>query len=130
MKRMMVGLVIALPLLFIGALVAAGCTEGDERAAEKTAKDVQQGAQDGWADLRTDGERLVDRIQTGNDAEAKRELLERCRNVLERLRTTNDPNVSRVENYCDTIEATSPKDSTSWDMIRQRLQELLKQAGS
>ena len=130
MKRTMLRLLLALPLLLIGAVVAAGCTEGDERAAEKTAKDAQQEAKDAWAELRTEGERLVDRVQRSNDAEAKQELLTRCRNVLERLRNVNDPNAGRVENYCDSIEATNPKDSTNWDTIRQRLRELLNQAGA
>jgi hypothetical protein len=76
------------------------------------------------ADLRTDGERLINEIQTRNDPDAKDQLLDRCRDVEEQLRKSENASADRVNKFCDDIRDADPEDSGAWNTIRTRFDEL------
>jgi hypothetical protein len=118
-------------VLLAGAVALAACdgssdvdTERAQDRANQTADDVREQANDVWADLRTDGERLIDEVQTRNDPEVKDRLLDRCRDAEEQLRKSENSNADRVNELCDDIRAADPDDSGAWATIKTRFQEL------
>jgi hypothetical protein len=114
-------------LVLAGALVAVACDANEDvtrDSARDTGQSVQEEARQTWAGLRTDGERLIDQIQTRNDPEVKQQLLDRCRDVEERLRRENAPNVDRVNDLCDSIRDADPNDSAAWTEIKARIDDL------
>lgn len=122
------------PLILLLAAVAAmgllgGCGEDDDgndlgQQAEDAAEDVGEAAQDAFASLRTDGERLIDEIQTRNDPEAKEQLLDRCRDTLEQLREDASASADAVEEVCDLIRDTDVNDRDAWSDVKDRLDQL------
>ncbi|MGD9893064.1 MAG: hypothetical protein AB7R89_21680 [Dehalococcoidia bacterium] len=118
-------------VLLIGAVALVACEDGSDVTAEQaqdrineTSDDVQAQADDVWADLRTDGERLIDEVQTRNDSDAKDQLLDRCRNAEEQLRKDDNANADRVNELCDDIRNADPDDSQAWTTIKARFDEL------
>lgn len=118
-------------LTMVGALVAAGCssdTKVDTNKAEQQVKeasgDLRKSATEAWAGLSTDGDRLVDRVQTLNDADAKKELLNKCRAAQERLKKDNNQNADRTNTLCDRIRDADVNNATSWNDIKTELRSL------
>lgn len=123
------------PRAFIIAVFAlagllAGCgnddidTETTQDTVEEAAEDTRQAAERAFAELRTGGERLVDEIQTRNAPQAKEQLLERCRDVLERLREADSDQAGRVDDLCNRIRDTDVSNSEAWNEIRQEIEKL------
>lgn len=129
MKRLMPRLFAA--VLLVGAVAGVACEDGSDvntdqaqNRVNETAGDVQDQANDVWANLRTDGERLIDEVQTRNDPEAKDQLLDRCRDAEEQLRSDENANADRVNELCDEIRDANPEDSDAWNTIKTRFNEL------
>jgi hypothetical protein len=120
-------------LLLVGATAAAACSDEEQQEAHDTVATVsaeaRQEAREAWASLWTEGERLLDRIETRNDPDAQQQLLGRCRDVLERLRKNASPQVERVDTLCDDIREANVNRSDAWDDIRARMQELNREFG-
>lgn len=110
--------------------MVAACTEENQSSVKETANDARTDARQAWASLRTNGERLIDRIQTRNDPEAKQQLLESCRNALERLRKDNSQFADNVSDVCDRIRDTDVNRTDAWNDIKARLNELNRDLGS
>jgi hypothetical protein len=111
------------------AVIVGACTEEEAedvgRQVGEATEDAVAAAQDAWATLRTDADRLVDEIKTGDDSQAKEELLERCRNAVEKLRKAESDQAERLDEVCDRIRDMDPSDNdTSWDEIQNRIEEL------
>ena len=79
--------------------------------------------------MRTDGERLVDRVQTGKDNDAKKQLLDNCRNAQERLAKQNSDRSDRVNKLCDRIRDTDVNAGDQWNSIKTELQQLNRELG-
>ncbi len=115
---------IALGTLF----VACGDNDVDTQATEDTVaeatRDAREEAENAFASLRTEGERLLDEFQTRNAPEAKQKLLEQCRDVLERLRKANSDQVGRVDSLCNRIRETDPTNASVWREVRDEIAKL------
>lgn len=113
-------------ITLVTALGACGDDDADDvaREAEEAAQEVGEAAQDAWASLRTDAERLVDEIQTRNDPEAKQQLLDRCRDTLEELRQAESPDADRVAAVCDRIQDADVNDRDAWSDVEREISEL------
>lgn len=111
-----------------GAL--AGCSSGDvgteatRDTIERAGDEAQEAAREGMASLRTDVERFVDDVRTRNAPEAKQQLLDRCRDELERLRKTNSDSADRVAGVCDRIQNTDITNMSAWNEIKQEIEKL------
>jgi hypothetical protein len=124
-------------LLLAGAVVAAACEsdsgvnsgQAQDRARDTTGT-VRDQARDAWASLRTDGERLIDNIQTRNDPEAKQQLLDRCRVAEERLRENDSRNADRVNEFCDNVRDTDLNNTDAWERIKAEFEQLRDQIQS
>lgn len=120
---------VLLPLLGACLLVLAGCGDDDaedtaeevEDTAADVAEDVADAAEAAWIELRTDFERLVDEAATGDNG-AQEELLDRCRDTLEELRSADDPATDRVGDLCDQIRDAD--DESAWDELRSEFEEI------
>lgn len=123
------------PRAFIVALFAltgvfAACgtddidTETTQDTIEETAGDARQAAEEAFEELRTGGERLVDEIQTRNAPEAKEQLLDRCRDALERLRKADSDQAERVDDLCNRIRDADVSNSEAWNEIREEIEKL------
>ena len=113
----------------LGTLFAAcGDNDVDPEATpdtvEEAGRDARQEAENAFASLRTDGERLLDEIQTRNAPEAKERLLEQCREVLERLRQADSEHVDRVDALCNRIRETDPADASVWREVKDEIANL------
>jgi len=112
------------------ATLLAACGDGDTDTeatgdtVEEAARDARQEAEDAFASLRTDGERLIDELQTRNAPEVKQQLLDRCRDALERLRQAGSDQTDRVDDLCNRIRETDPNDPALWRDVRQQLEQL------
>lgn len=125
-----------------GLLVACGGDDEDGQSAEDLREDVEELAdeagdragdvaasaeeqlRDGWASLRTDGERLIDRIQTRGDSEAKQELLEDCRDRLEEAREAESSAADRIGSVCDRIRDADVDSGDEWDSIKDKVGDI------
>ena len=116
--------------IFALAGVLIGCssddvdTEATRDTIEQAGGDVQDAAREGLASLRTDAERLVDEIQTRNAPEAKQQLLDRCRDALERLRRAGSNDADRVAGICDRIQNSDVGNRRAWDDIKQEIEKI------
>lgn len=132
MRRPVFRPLLLLPLLF-GLIAAAACTASEQQDAkqqvQQTGKDIKQQSKDAWAGIRTDGERLADRVQTRNDADAKKELLSKCRDALERMRKADSAAADQVDKLCNQIRDADVNNSSAWNDIKARLNELNQQLG-
>ncbi len=116
-------------LLVGAAVVLPACDDNDtaqdvREQTEEVAEDAAAAAQDAWASLRTDAERLVDEIQTRNDPMAKERLLERCRDALEELRKAESDQADRAEQVCDRIRDTDVNDRDAWSDVKDRIEDI------
>jgi hypothetical protein len=117
--------------LVVAAVVGVACTDDGgvdtDRArdeAQQTRQEVTEEAKDAWASLRTDGERLIDEIQTRNDPDAKQRLLNQCRDVLEQMRKNDAANADRVDQFCNRVRETDPNARSAWNEIKAEFEEL------
>lgn len=120
--------------LFAGAVAGVACAEDGtvdtDRArdqAQQTQQEVTKETKDAWASLRTDGERLIDEIQTRNDPDAKQRLLNQCRDVLERMRKSDSANADRVNQFCNRVRDTDPNAQSAWNEIKAEFERLDEQ---
>ena len=125
-----------LPRLLAAALlattaVAVACSDDgtvDEDKARDTAnkatETIKKETRDAWATMRSDGTRLVDQVQTRNDPEAQKQLLENCRKSVEEMRKNDAPNSDRVNKLCDQIRDTDVRNSSAWNQIKTEYNEL------
>lgn len=115
--------------IVLGTLfVACGDNDVDTQATQDTVadatSDARQEAENAFASLRTEGERLLDEFQTRNAPEAKQKLLEQCRDVLERLRKADSDQVGRVDSLCNRIRETDPTNASVWREVREEIAKL------
>lgn len=140
MKRLKSTFLFSTLVLVMGTVLIGACTSDDQSKANDTAKDVQQQAKntgtdlkaqskDAWASMRTDGSRLVDRIQTANDPQAKTDLLSRCRDSVENLRKAGSDRAETVNSLCDRIRDTDVSNSSDWNAVRDQLKQLNQELG-
>jgi hypothetical protein len=120
--------------LLVGAIAGVACsddgsvdTEQVRDQAQQTRQDVKEQTKDAWASLRTDGERLIDQIQTRNDPAAKQRLLDQCRDVLEQMRQNDAASADRVEDFCDRVRDTNPDAQGVWNEIKAEFEDLNNQ---
>lgn len=74
--------------------------------------------------MRTDAERLVDEVQANRAPQAERDLLERCRDVLQSIREAESESADRVGEIRDRIRDADVEDAEVWDTIRQEIDEV------
>jgi vacuolar-type H+-ATPase subunit H len=123
-RRALVVVTIALGTLFAACGDNDVDTEATQDTVENATSDAREEAEDAFATLRTEAERLVDEFQTRNAPEAKERLLEECRNALERLRQADSDQVGRVESLCDRIRDTDPSNESLWREVRDEITRL------
>lgn len=118
-------LVTAVALLFVGCGDEGDTTAEDvEQQTEQAANDAQEAAQNAWASVRTDVERLMDQIRTQDAPRLKEQLLDRCRDALERLRQAESERAGDVDRLCDRIRATDVSNTDMWDEIKREIDQL------
>lgn len=115
--------VFALGMLFVACGDDAD-TQATQDTVEDATRDAREEAENAFATLRTEGERLLDEFQTRNAPEAKQKLLEQCRDVLERLRKADSDQAGRVESLCDRIRDTDPANTSVWNEVREEITKL------
>ena len=133
MKRLIPRLLAA--ALFAGAVAGVACSDDGtvdtDRVADQaktSATQVRQEAQNTWASLRTDGNRLIDDVQTRKDPDAKKQLLDRCRDTQEQFRKKDDgANADRVGKFCDRVRDADPNAQGAWNDIKSEFQKLDEQ---
>lgn len=123
-RRALAAITIALGTLFVACGDDDVDTEATQNTVEDAATDAREEAENAFASLRTEAERLLDEIQTRNAPEAKQALLDQCRDVLERLRKANSDQVDRVESLCDRIRDTDPTNSSVWQEVKDEIARL------
>jgi hypothetical protein len=129
MKRILPRLAVA--LLLIASVGAIACDEESEATADRanetvkeTTKNLTEDTRQAWASLRVDTERLLDQAQTRNDPDAKQRVLSQCRDLEEKLRKQDAPNADRVNEFCDKVRTTDPTNTSAWDDLKQRFNDL------
>ncbi len=120
-----------LSLVMAVAVASGGCGDDDNSAAEsvgqgtqEAAQDARAAAQDLWASVRTDAERLLDEIRTENAPRFKEELLQRCRDALERVRQAQSGAAAVVEQLCSRIQETDVGSAGVWADIKREIDHL------
>ncbi|MBW3614455.1 MAG: hypothetical protein KY439_03985 [Actinobacteria bacterium] len=91
---------------------------------QEAAGDVRQAAVDAWGSLKNDAERLVNEIQSNKDPNAKQELLERCRDSVDKLRDADSGQVDEAQSLCDRIQNTDVDAGEAWNEIKKEIAEL------
>ena len=114
---------IALGMLFVACGDDAD-TQATQDTVEDATRDAREEAENAFATLRTEGERLLDEFQTRNAPEAKQKLLDQCRDVLERLRKANSDQAGRVDSLCNRIRETDPNNASVWREVREEIAKL------
>lgn len=122
-RRAVLGIVLAF------ALVSGACgddvdTEATRDTVAESAEDAREAAEKAFAELRTQGERLVDEVQTMNAPEAKEQLLDRCRDALERLRRAESDRADQVDSLCNRIRDADVENDDRWREIKDELSRL------
>ncbi|MDQ4130794.1 MAG: hypothetical protein M3133_07390 [Actinomycetota bacterium] len=122
-RRAVLGIVLAF------ALVSGACgddvdTEATRDTVAETAEDAREAAENAFAELRTQGERLVDEVRTTNAPEAKEQLLDRCRDALERLRRAESDRADQVDSLCNRIRDADVENDARWGEIKDELSRL------
>jgi hypothetical protein len=115
----------------VSMLAVAACDDSaavDRDSAQATVQDavreVRQDSREAWSGLRSDGERLIDRVQARNDPDAKKELLDRCRDAEERLSKLRDSYAGDVNKLCDDIRDADVNNSGIWNEIERRFNQI------
>ena len=116
-------IIIALGMLFVACGDDAD-TQATQDTVEDATRDAREEAENAFATLRTEGERLLDEFQTRNAPEAKQKLLDQCRDALERLRKADSDQAGRVESLCDRIRDTDPANTSVWNEVREEITKL------
>lgn len=118
-------------MVAIAALSFVGCGDdgesagtGVEQQTEEAASDARAAARDAWASVRTDAERLIDEIRTQDAPRLKEQLLDRCRDALERLRESGSDRADEVDRLCNRVRDTDVTNTDSWTDIRQEIDQL------
>lgn len=129
MKSMLPRLVGALLLVGVTAGIACsdeGTVDQDKARdqANQASQTIQKETRDAWATLRTDGDKLVDQIQTRNDPEAKKQLVDQCRSTVEQMRKNDAPNADRVNTFCDQVRDTDTNNNDAWNKVKTELKDL------
>lgn len=112
------------------AAALTGCSSDDvgtdvtRDTIEERAGDVQEAAREGMSGLRTDIERLIDDVQARNAPEVKQQLLDRCRDALERLRRASSDSADRVQGLCDRIQGADITNQSVWNEIKQEVEQI------
>ena len=114
---------VALGMVFVACGDDAD-TQATQDTVEDATTDAREEAENAFATLRTEAERLLDEFQTRNAPEAKQKLLEQCRDVLERLRKANSDQAGRVESLCNRIRDTDPSNASVWREVREEIAKL------
>lgn len=122
-RRAVLGIVLAF------ALVSGACgddvdTEATRDTVAESAEDAREAAEKAFAELRTQGERLVDEVQTMNAPAAKEQLLDRCRDALERLRRAESDRADQVDSLCNRIRDADVENDDRWREIKDELSRL------
>lgn len=122
-RRAVLGIVLAF------ALVSGACgddvdTEATRDTVAESAEDAREAAENAFAELRTQGERLVDEVQTMNAPEAKEQLLDRCRDALERIRKAEYNRADQVDSLCNRIRDAEVENDDQWREIKDELSRL------
>ena len=115
---------IALGMLFVACGDNDVDTEATRDTVEDATRDAREEAENAFATLRTEGERLLDEFQTRNAPEVKQQLLDRCRDALERLRKANSDQADRVDSLCNRIRETDPSNTPVWGEVRDEIAKL------
>lgn len=121
--------VLAVVAIAVGALLV-GCgdddvdTQATEDTIEQRSNEAREEAEQAFATLRTNGERILDEIQTRNAPELKERLLDECRDALERLRRAESDRAPSVEALCDRIRDTDPNDAGMWREVKDEIEKL------
>ncbi len=122
-RRTVLCVLLALAMLSVACGDDIDTEETRDTAAER-AEEAREAAENAIAELRTQGERLVDQIETRNAPEAKEELLNRCRDVLERLRKAASESAERVDSLCNRIRDADVENEGQWRDIKEELGKL------
>jgi len=123
-RHVLVVVAIAAGALLVGCGDDDVDTQATQDTIEQGSNEARQEAEQAFATLRTNGERLLDEIQTRNAPELKERLLDECRDALERLRRADSDQASRVEALCDRIRDTDPNDTGVWRDVREEIEKL------
>ncbi len=92
--------------------------------SRKAGESTGETAEEAFASLGIDAERLVDEIQANRAPQAEGDLLERCRDVLESIREAESESADRVDEICDRIHDADVDDAEVWNTIRQEIDEV------
>lgn len=121
------GAVVGITIAF-GALFGACGDDVDTQATDDTVaeatRDARGEAENAFASLRTEGERLMDEFQTRNAPQAKEKLLEQCRKALEDLRKAGSDRAGEVDRLCNRIRETDPSNASVWREVRDEIAKL------
>ena len=135
-RKIVISVALASLLVACGGDSNGGQASDDTQGGvERVAEDVREGAEDaasaaaerlrtGWASLETNAERLVDRIKTDGDSEAKQELLDDCRDRLQDARAAGSDQADRIEGLCDRVRDTDVNAGDTWDEIRKQIEDI------
>ena len=114
---------IALGTLFVACGDDADTEATQDTVAEAT-RNAREEAENAFASLRTEAEKLMDEFQTRNAPQAKEKLLEECRKVLERLRKANSDQAGRVDALCNRVRDPDPSNASVWREVRDEIAKL------
>jgi len=141
---------LAAAVLMLGAASLAACSESETdsaadqarsaaqtavssnagQQAQAAAGSVQKEVKDAWSSMSVDSDRLLDRIQARNDPEAKKELLDKCRNAQEKIAKSDNTRGGDVNKLCDQIRDADVNNRDSWNQIKDQMTRLNQQMGS
>jgi len=119
-------------ILTAAVLLLGACGDGDaDTALEQTPPETQEAAQnaeaaarDAMESLRTDAERFANELQSSDLPKAKQALLDKCRDVVERLRTERPDAVDQAERACERIQQTDVTNRDGWEQIKSDIARL------
>lgn len=129
MRMISTRLTFALLALALGMAVIGACTQEDQNAVGSQVAGARAEVKDAWASMKTDGETMIDRIQTQNDPKVKQDLLDSCRNTLEKMRKADAAAAGRVDTLCNNIRDADPQNSTAWNSIKDQWKQLNTEFG-
>ena len=84
-------------------------------------EDARAEAEEALANLRTEAQETVEEVRTNAAPEIKQELLDRCREALERLREAESDVAGSVEDICMRIEGSDVSNADVWSDIEREI---------
>ncbi len=123
-RRALVAVFAVLATLLVACGDEGVDTEATPDTMQEAAGDAREEAENAFASLRTDAERLLDELRTRGAPEMKQTLLDRCRDALESLRQANSPNADRVDDLCNRIRTVDVKDAAAWQQVQDALAQM------